>query len=264
MESILCRVVCLPLYRRNFLTRYRHAPASAKAPDEFILTTKLFCRNDGVFMVGTSGTSKTGRVYQYYKCGNAIYKRSCDKKAVRKETIERLVVEQTKELVLLDKMIDRIAAMIVELQKKENTVIPMLQKQLDDVNKAISNLLDAIQQGLFNASAKQRLDDLESRKADLEIAIAQERIQKPILTHDQIVFWISKFKDGDIDDPAYRKNIVDIFVNSVYLYDDKMVLMYNYRDGTKTVSLDQLQCSHLDDGTPPVGFSCKQNSQVNL
>ena len=39
----------------------------------------------------------------------------------------------------------------------------------------------------------------------MEIAFAQEKIQKPTLTHEQIVFWISKFKDGDIDNPAYRK-----------------------------------------------------------
>lgn len=238
------------------MEKNRHAPASAKAPDEFILTTKLFCGRCGVFMVGTSGTSKLGRVYHYYKCGNAIYRKSCDKKAIRKDYIERFVVAQTKELVLQDETIDRLAAAIVELQKKENTIIPMLQKQVQDVDKAISNLLDAIQQGLFNTSAKQRLDDLESRKADLEISIAQEKIEKPMLTHEQIVFWISKFKDGDIDDPVYRKNIVDIFVNSVYLYDDKIVLMYNYKDGTKTISFSEIECSDLDDSPPPKKETC--------
>lgn len=37
--------------------------------------------------------------------------------------------------------------------------IPMLEKQLADVDKAIANLLDAIQQGMFNTSAKADLDD---------------------------------------------------------------------------------------------------------
>lgn len=37
--------------------------------------------------------------------------------------------------------------------------IPMLEKQLADVDKAIANLLDAIQQGMFNTSAKAGLDD---------------------------------------------------------------------------------------------------------
>ena len=236
------------------MAKNKNAPASAKAPDEFILTTKLFCGKDGVFMVGTSGTSKTKRVYHYYKCGNAIYKKSCDKKAVRKDVIERFVVAQTKELVLQDETIDRLATKLVELQNKENTVIPLLQKQLKDVEKSIANMLDAIEQGIINASTKQRLDDLENRKADIEIALAQEKIQKPAITHEQIVFWISRFKDGDIDDPAYRKKIVDIFVNSVYLYDDKVVLLYNYKDGTKTVSLAELESSDLDGGEPPAHY----------
>ena len=234
------------------MDKNKHAPAAAKAPDEYILTTKLFCGHCGVFMVGTSGTGKLGKIYHYYKCGNAIYKKSCKKKAVRKDFIERLIVTKTKELVLNDKTINKLASTLVELQKKENTVIPALQKQFKDVEKSISNMLDAVQQGIFNDSTKKRLDDLENRKVDLEIAIAKEKIAKPTLTHEQIVFWISKFKDGDIDDPVYRKNIVDVFVNAVFLYDDKIVLMYNYKDGTKTVSLSEIEGSDLDGSAPPI------------
>ncbi|MCL2546778.1 MAG: recombinase family protein [Oscillospiraceae bacterium] len=235
------------------MAKNKHAPAAAKAPDEFILTTKLFCGTDGVFMVGTSGTSKTKKAYHYYKCGNAIYKKSCEKKAVRKDWIERLVVAKTKELVLNDKMIAQAATSIVALYGKENTVIPHLQKQLKEVEKSIVNMLDAIQQGIITASTKQRLDDLENKKIDLEIAIAQESITKPPLSKEQIVYWISQFKDGDVDDPVYRKRIVEIFVNSVYLQDDKLVLLYNCKDGTRTITLDEIECSDLEEQAPPLG-----------
>jgi Site-specific recombinases, DNA invertase Pin homologs len=233
------------------MAKNKHAPASAKAPDEFVLTTKLFCGHDGVFMVGTSGTSKTGKVHHYYKCGNTIYRKSCSKKAVRKDFIERYVVEKTKELVLNEKTINQLADKVVAFRKRENTVLPVLQKQLDDVEKAISNLLDAIQQGLFNASAKQRLDDLESRKMDLEISIAREKIEKSMLTHEKVVHFMSRFKDGDIDNPKYRKNVIDCFVNSVYLYDDHIMLNYNSEEGAKTVTFRDILSSDLDDSPPP-------------
>ena len=55
------------------------------------------------------------------------------------------------------------------------------------------------------------------------------------------MFWISKFKNGDIDNREYRKAIVDIFVNSVFLYDDKITITFNWKDGTKTVSLEDLK-----------------------
>lgn len=81
-------------------------------------------------------------------------------------------------------------------------------------------------------------------------------------------YWISKFKDGDIENHEYRKNLVDIFVNSVYLYNDVLVITYNVKDGTQTVSLAEIEVtsdsggeksfnpgdnvgSHLDDNAPP-------------
>ena len=193
---------------------------------------------------------------------------------MRKEWIERYVVSLTQDTVLKrDDVIDKLSDAVVELQKRENTTIPFLQKQLDEINKRIGNLLNAIEEGMMNVSAKQRLDELEVKKADLEIALAREKIEKTSLTKEQIVFWISRFKDGDIGDPVYCKSIVDIFVNSIFLYDDKLVIAFNWKDGTKTVTLSELEaaanedtptektddslctaqneCSHLDCCTPP-------------
>lgn len=76
-----------------------------------------------------------------------------------------------------------------------------------------------------------------------------------MLTHEQVVHFMSRFKDGDIDNPEYRKNVIDCFVNSVYLYDDKIVLNYNSEGGTKTVTYSEIQSSDLDDGAPPSNLS---------
>jgi stalled ribosome alternative rescue factor ArfA len=50
----------------------KKAPAQRKAEDHYLLTTKLFCGTDGVFMIGESGTSKTKKVYRYYRCVNTM------------------------------------------------------------------------------------------------------------------------------------------------------------------------------------------------
>jgi hypothetical protein len=93
------------------------------------------------------------------------------------------------------------------------------------------------------------LDELEAAKEQLEISILQEEMQKPLLTREQVVFWISRFKKGNIKDPAFRSKLIDAFVNSIYLHDDKMVLTYNYKDGTKTVSLSQVEDALGDRGS---------------
>jgi hypothetical protein len=162
-------------------------------------------------------------------------------KAVKKSLIERWVVGLTREFVLRDEVIDRIADAVLALHGRENTTLPFLRKQLADVTKRIDNLLNAIEEGLMNASAQQRLTDLEAKKEDLEISIAKEKIEYAPLTKEQVVFWISRFKDGSIDDPAYRKSIVDIFVNSIFMYDDKLVIAFNWKDGAKTVTFAELE-----------------------
>ena len=50
-------------------------------------------------MFGESGVSHTGRMYTYYKCAAAKKKKTCDKKAVRKQWLEDLVVNATMKLV---------------------------------------------------------------------------------------------------------------------------------------------------------------------
>jgi len=77
----------------------KKAPARKKANDEYILTTKLFCGKDGVYMVGESGTSRNMSVHRYYRCVNTKKKRLCDKKPVKKKLIENRVVETTIEMI---------------------------------------------------------------------------------------------------------------------------------------------------------------------
>jgi len=53
-------------------------------------------------------------LHHYYKCGNKIYKKSCDKRTVKKDWIERLVAAYTRNDVLCDEVIDRLADAVVE------------------------------------------------------------------------------------------------------------------------------------------------------
>lgn len=43
----------------------------------------------------------------------------------------------------------------------------------------------------------------------------------------------------------FQRSVIDIFVRSVYLYDDKLDLIYNYKDGAKTVALEDIESLDL-------------------
>ena len=230
---------------QELMAKNKKAPARRKAADEYLLTTKLFCGYCGAYMVGESGTSKTGKTHRYYKCVTAKKRRGCKKKSAKKDWIENLIIREAVAIIDNDALLGRIAAMILSLQKQENVAMPMLRKQLAETQRGIDNMLNAIQQGVITPSTKQRLDDLEAEKSDIEVKILQEEMQKPLLTKDQILFWLHKFRGIDVTKQDQCQRLIDTFVNAVYLYDDKIVLTFNYKEGNKTLSLQDIESSDL-------------------
>ena len=235
------------------LEKNRRAPARHKAEDDYLLTTKLHCGKCGAFMVGESGTSQMKIVYHYYKCVNAKKKQKiCKKKAVKKEWIEDLVIDETRKLLMNDALLEQLADRLVSIQSQENVHLPLLKKRLADTKRGIENVLNAIQQGVLTTSTKQRLDELENTKNELEIEILQEELQSPLLTREQILFWLHKFRGIDSSNKEQRQRLIDCFVNSVYLYDDKMVLTFNYKDGIKHTTFDEVKSSDLGEFARPL------------
>ena len=232
------------------MERNKYAPATEKERIDYLLSTKLFCGKCGAYMIDESGYGSKGNMYHYYKCANAKKNKSCDKKNVKKDYIENLVVMLTRQEVLRDDVIESITEEIYKLQTKENSKIAVLKQNLKEVDNGINNILDAIQMGIVTSSTKQRLEELEQRKSDLEMALMTEEAEHPILPKEEIKYWISKFKDGDVNDMRYKQKLIDTFVNSVYLYDDKLIITYNFRDGARTITFEEVNNSDLVQDGP--------------
>lgn len=237
-------------FRHNYTAR-----AKAKAIEDYLLTTKVFCGHCGEPMVGESGTSKTGKVHHYYKCVNRKRKHNCEKKVEKKEWLERIVVEFTVQQVLTDENIEKISTRAMELIEKElqdTSVLIGLQERLKETNKRIKNLMSAIEQGIITPTTKERLEELEEERRDLEGQIAREEMKKPLLTKERIMYWLESFKRGDIEDVEYQRRIIDTLVNSVYVYDDgdkgrKLVLTFNI-SGNNTLTISS---SDIERTAPP-------------
>lgn len=223
--------------RRKKISR---APASARTEVDYVLTGKIFCGKCKSPMVGESGTGKSGRKFYYYNCIKRKRQKACDKKMVKKDWIEEAVVRQVKDRCLTDKVISAIVSAALDLQKreKENSILKTLEKNLAQTEKSISNMLNAIEQGIITQSTKTRLEELEAKRNDLEIAIEEEKISQPQLTKDQLTFWLERFREGDPSDPAYRESFIEVFVSAVYVYDDHLKIVCNYTGETATVSQD--------------------------
>ena len=242
------------------MAQTKKAPAKHKAEDEYLLTTKLFCGKCKCLMVGESGTSHTMKVHRYYKCVSVKNHRGCDKKTVKKEWIENLVIEQIQKVIFNDELVSRLADTIIDLQSKENTALPLLHKQFAEVQKSIDNMLSAIEQGILTASTKERLEALEERKNDLSVQIIKEEMAKPTLTKEQIIFWIERFRKLNINHLDHRRRLIDSFVNAIYLYDDKMIITFNYKDGAKTIPFEEIEKSEIGSDINSLGAPIKNRN----
>ncbi|MBE6771791.1 MAG: recombinase family protein [Ruminococcaceae bacterium] len=228
----------------------RKATGRRTDDDAYIFTTKLFCGTCKSYMVGESGTSCTGNKYHYYRCVNTKKKKLCDAKhkSIRKDKLEEVVIGHIKKMLMDDGFVNYLATKAFELQEKESSELPLLRKQLEETEKGIENMLNAIQAGILNDSTKKRLDDLEVLKSELEASIIKEEIRKPTYTFEQIYFYIMSFRDVDTDTVKGRKTLVDHFVNSIVVYDDKILINLNYKKGSKQISFKEIENSGLSSG----------------
>ena len=249
---------------QEIMDKNRKAPARARAKEEYLLTTKLFCGKCKNMMTGISGTSKTGKVHNYYTCTDAR-KKLCDKKAVKKDYIENLVIEECRKL-LTTENINKIASEVVAIceKEKDNSNLKRLNKLLKDNQKAIDNLIKALESGQVIDIITNRIQEKTAEQKEIQAQIAVENMGQVNITVPQIKFFLSELKKGNINDIKYRKTLINVFVNSIYLYDDKITFIFNSGDAPVTVDtglLDEIEqecdrnkSSYMGNVAPPIEY----------
>ena len=206
-------------------------------------------------MTGDGGTSRTGRVYYYYTC-NGRRAHKCEKERAPKAWIEQLVVNELVDLIHSDDFVNEVADRCMEFQQREQdkSALHALEARQKENAKAIQNMLAAIEAGIITPSTKSRLMELEAERAQIEKGIAQQLISEPALERDQVIYFLERFRNGDVNDDMYRAFLVDTFLNAVYLYDDdKLVLVLNYTGERCKVTLELVEKAVEGD---PGGGSC--------
>ena len=262
VEDGIPAIVSKELFQKcqAMLKLHKRSPA-AKWETNFLLTTKLFCGYCGESMVSDGGTSKSGKVYHYYTC-NGRRAHTCKKDRVRKDWIEPLVLSHLSNLIHSDSFIQTVAKAVLDFQEKEkdNSALVALENQLKATEQSIKNLISAIESGIVTESTKRRLMELETERAKIETGIARELIEQPTLDEEQIIYFLKSFRNGNWKDEEYQKFIVDTFLNSVYLYDEKLILNLNYSGENNKIDIkiikqatsnNNIKCSYFSPCSPP-------------
>lgn len=213
---------------QTILDRNKHRGRRRPKEEDYILTGKLFCGKCKSPMLGTSGTSGSrGTIHRYYSCKCAPHK--CDKKNVRKETIEKLIVSECQNLItdsMIDKLVEAVA--IANSKDQESIEIIRLRKDIKATDQKIEKLLTKIEDGADSdrliERLKQREQDLKTLKAQLK---AEERKQR-IMDTDIVRRILKEMQKVRIEEPQHRAMLVKVFIDKIYLYEDHFSIFLNY------------------------------------
>lgn len=215
------------------LKKTADAPARGKAKVDYLLSGKIFCGHCGEPMNGDTGTSVTGTIYNYYSCYGHKQHR-CKKKSVRKDWIEDIVVQDALTF-LTPEIIEEIADLTLEEYYKEIQIegkLPALEAQLHEIETSLKNITAAIERGVVPDTLLNRMVELEQEKKTCRKKIDYEKEKRDALDRADIVNFLNKLAAGNLKTATAKKRIIDLFVNSVTVYDEpdgwfKITTAYN-------------------------------------
>lgn len=230
----------------------KKAPAAGRAPVKFLLQGKLFCGLCGLPMCGDSATSKTGDKHYYYSCSGRKHRRNdCRKGREKKDFLEWYICEQTVQYILSPDLIQEISSAVVRLYNSEldDSRLSDLQKTVKRLDHELNVLVDRLAVVPDSAVSRitERMEQLENERISAETELSKLRIQQKIrITEKEVSAWLQTFSRGDLFDLDFRLKLIDTFINSIYLWDNKMVVFYNISGGKQTCYIDPLDPDEIE------------------
>ena len=153
---------------------------------------------------------------------------------------------------LTDENIEFIAKKVAEECNKspDNLSVKQLKKAIREADTAIENLWRGIEQGQSVPMLTERLNKRQAEKEELEEQLAIEQNKRICLSEAQILAFLDFVCEMPLDDVNKRRAIINILVHSVYLYDDKLVLVFNYTGGNNKVTLKAVENAVIKGNAP--------------
>jgi site-specific DNA recombinase len=211
--------------------QYRHSRQKDVRPrkrkDLYSLTGKIVCGYcDNHFFGIRSGSIQRGKHYdyKYYVCSTSKTYSTCSCKRVRKDFLEKAVLDKIKKHILNEKAIYQIANEIIaklgENPDGQKNRLKGFKKELATVKSQISELLDLKSLRLVdNVYLVEHMKPLQERAKELEMQIyAIEQQTKMVISHSMIVDYLNKMMDiSDTTDDEVLQTIFDNFVEKIVI-----------------------------------------------
>lgn len=202
----------------------------------YSLCGKLICGECGGHYVGSTATSRNGEKHHYYVCTNRRKYHTCAAPNIRRDELEDLVINRTLTILNEPQIIERIAHLVMSgysnVTQEAKTAIQGINNKIKAIDTELDNCMSAIKQGFITERLKGEIENLESERNNLlEQKANHESALIPIkFTADHIEYFLERMAKENPITKAGRSRILDTFIKSVTIYNDRVEIIFNYKN----------------------------------
>lgn len=206
--------------------------ASNKAKETYLLSGKIFCGCCGSSMTGhTSYAGKNKTKYSTYNCGKRYRTKECKMKNISRDFVEDIVLTEIKKRILNPSSIKILTKSLIDHYNRMTSAnteeLKALEKRSRALQFEIDNIINAISQGMFHPSLKEKMDNLEVEKSKISNYITEVKTSMTSneinekLVEQYLIKDISSINDKSANN---FKAIINTYVESVLVHEDKVDL----------------------------------------
>ncbi len=153
----------------------------------YLLTGKIFCGVCGKRMVGNvrfSGRSKTRLAT--YRCNT--HRSECKNKEINKDYLDVYVVDLLRRKIFnknsLKHLVNNVNTYIRKYNSEYDTNYESVKAEYDEIQGNLDNITMAIEKGIITENLIKRAEDLEQKRAEIEIKLSEIHQLSPIEYND--------------------------------------------------------------------------------
>ncbi len=220
MPRIIEDVLWLEVQKK--LEKNRFKGGKHRAKNEYLLTGLIKCGKCGFAMTGNtrqSGQSKT--TYSDYECIGKKTKHICDMRNIGREYLDGLVLTVLYNNLFAPDKIDMVVNLLyesaIQQAKEASKDYAQYQDELKGVEKQIGNIIDAVANGMFHISMKEKMNELEAKKHTLKAIIAELRASPAGMQFTKEMIRDYLLRDCDLEHMSFenKKRLIQTFVESI-------------------------------------------------
>ena len=217
----------------------KHSGGRVNAKENYLLSGLIYCgecqaRDNGELysFTGNRRVYKDKPKYVSYRCSQRKYQ--CINKEIRKEYIENYVLDELRDKIFTEKgiryVVSGVNRNIAKRNEQNMSQITILEKNIADLDRQVSNIIQAIKNGIFDESFSKELETLREKKGLLVNRIDEIKSSTKTIgpvDNEMIKNMIGDFRKYILErNTSECKKFLHSFVDRIIVYRDRVEVQF--------------------------------------